>query len=355
MLYDSAARAGEALGLDVPGLDLANRQARARTKGGHTRPLHFQTAAARLLARLTAGRQVGPVFLTARRAAAHRVMAAADLEPGSGRARLSYEMAGQLFKRYSGGKTLHQLRHSRLTHLGDRNVSAPLLMAVSGHKPLPTLQRYVKPSQAAVAALMVSSNPDRRGRVPDPSGARQRREAPLYRRRDRRHLDQNHAQRQPDKSTRPRPVTRPGDSGATSSAITPAAADTAVARARPQRRRSGLTPAALACPACGHQAASRPEALRQREDLAIVWLHQDSPSGPISQHRHCASCQPHAECGTVECAYCGDGPVLTGTLVDQFRKRDPNQPTALRAWRTSRGWQLEPEPLCPAHSISVKD
>ena len=71
----------------------------------------------RLLARLTAGRQAGPVFLTARRAAAHRVMAA-DLDPASGRARLSYEMAEQLFKCYSGGKTLHQLRHSRLTHLG---------------------------------------------------------------------------------------------------------------------------------------------------------------------------------------------------------------------------------------------
>jgi integrase len=54
-------------------------------------------------------------------------------------------MAGQLFKRYSGGKTLHQLRHSRLTHLGDQNVSAPLLMAISGHKRLATLQRYVKP------------------------------------------------------------------------------------------------------------------------------------------------------------------------------------------------------------------
>jgi integrase len=53
-------------------------------------------------------------------------------------------MAGQLFKRYSGGKTLHQLRHSRLTHLGDQNVSAPLLMAISGHKRLATLQRYVK-------------------------------------------------------------------------------------------------------------------------------------------------------------------------------------------------------------------
>ena len=55
----------------------------------------------------------------------HRVTAAADLDPASGRARLSYEMAEQLFKRYSGGKTLHQLRHSRLTHLGDQNVSAP--------------------------------------------------------------------------------------------------------------------------------------------------------------------------------------------------------------------------------------
>ena len=56
LLYDSAARAEEALGLDVGDLDLANRQARARTKGGHTRPLHFQTAAARMLAKLTAGR-----------------------------------------------------------------------------------------------------------------------------------------------------------------------------------------------------------------------------------------------------------------------------------------------------------
>jgi hypothetical protein len=89
-----------------------------------------------------------------------------------------------------------------------------------------------------------------------------------------RHLDNNGAQRQPDKSTRPRPVTRPGDTGATCPAITPAAAGTAVAQARPLRQRSGLTPAALACPACGHQPASRPEALRQREDLAIVWLHQ---------------------------------------------------------------------------------
>jgi integrase len=164
LLYDSAARADEALRLDVGDLDLANRQARTRTKGGHVRPLHFQTGAARLLAKLTAGRDAGPVFLTERRAAAHRITPAADLDPATGRARLSYEMAEQLFKRHTGGKTLHQLRHSRLTHLGEANVSAPLLMAISGHKRLATLQQYVRPSQDAVAALMAASDPDRRGR-----------------------------------------------------------------------------------------------------------------------------------------------------------------------------------------------
>ena len=164
LLYDSAARAKSVLALDVPDLDLANRQARARVKGGHTHLLHFQTAAARLLRNLTVGREAGPVFLTERRAASHRVTAAADLDPESGRARLSYEMAEQLFKEHSGGKTLHQLRHSRLTHLGDQNVSAPLLMAISGHQQLATLQQYVKPSQDAVAKLMADTDPDRRRR-----------------------------------------------------------------------------------------------------------------------------------------------------------------------------------------------
>jgi len=164
LLYDSAARAEEALGLDVPDLDLPSRQARARVNGGHIHLLHFQTAAARLLAKLTAGRQAGPVFLTARRAASHRVTPAADLDAESGRARLSYVMAEQLFKEYSAGATLHQLRHSRLTHLGEQNVSAPLLMAISGHKQLATLQQYVKPGQDAVAKLMAGTDPGRRRR-----------------------------------------------------------------------------------------------------------------------------------------------------------------------------------------------
>lgn len=164
LLYDSAARAESVLGLDLPDLDLANRQARARVKGGHVHLLHFQTAAARLLSKLIAGRESGPVFLTERRAASHRVTAAADLDPESGRGRLSYEMAEQLFKEHSGGATLHRLRHSRLTHLGEQNVSGPLLMTISGHRRLSSLQQYVKPGHAAVAQLMADTDPDRRRR-----------------------------------------------------------------------------------------------------------------------------------------------------------------------------------------------
>jgi integrase len=129
------------------------------------RTLHFQTAAARLLAELIAGRFRGPVFIAYRRPTrldSPRLRAESNLDPITGRARLSYDRAEELFKRYSGGKTLHQLRHSRLTHLGDQNVGAPLLMAISGHKRLESLQRYVKPSQEAVAALLAASDPDRR-------------------------------------------------------------------------------------------------------------------------------------------------------------------------------------------------
>jgi hypothetical protein len=87
-----------------------------------------------------------------------------------------------------------------------------------------------------------------------------------------RHLDKNHAQRQPDKSTRPRPVTRPGDTGATSPAITPAAAGTAVAQARPQRQRSGLTPCRAGLPClrtpARQQARSAPATRGSRDRLA---------------------------------------------------------------------------------------
>jgi integrase/recombinase XerD len=46
-----------------------------------------------------------------------------------------------LFCEASGGRTLHQLRHSALTHLAEQNVSLPLLMTKSRHESLRSLQR----------------------------------------------------------------------------------------------------------------------------------------------------------------------------------------------------------------------
>jgi hypothetical protein len=113
--------------------------------------LHFQTGSARLLPRLIAGRPRGPLFHTDRAPVPARVPAAVDRCPDSGRARLSYRRAEALFRQASGGWTLHQLRHSALTHLAQQNVSLPLLLAKSRHASLRSLQRYARPGPEAVA------------------------------------------------------------------------------------------------------------------------------------------------------------------------------------------------------------
>ncbi len=46
-----------------------------------------------------------------------------DVDPASGRARLSYRQAEDLFKAATGGATLHQLRHSALTHDAEDGVN----------------------------------------------------------------------------------------------------------------------------------------------------------------------------------------------------------------------------------------
>ncbi|MER6948683.1 site-specific integrase [Nonomuraea sp. NPDC000554] len=68
-----------------------------------------------------------------------------------------YDPAGE-------GFTLHRLRHSRLTHLGEDGWSAPMLMALSGHENLRTLGIYVNPSAEAVAAALAEQDPARRQR-----------------------------------------------------------------------------------------------------------------------------------------------------------------------------------------------
>jgi integrase len=89
-LYETAARAGEVLALDVEDLDLAHRRAVVIGKGGRAELIGWETKTARLLPRHLHRRRQGPLFLTDIAPAPARQPALTDLDPGSGRARLSY-------------------------------------------------------------------------------------------------------------------------------------------------------------------------------------------------------------------------------------------------------------------------
>ena len=169
LLYETAARTQEVLCADIEDLDLENKRLRVRRKGGDSDWLHFQSGSARLLPRLIGDRDRGPIFLADRRPGPARAPAALDLCPITGRGRLSYERSAYLFKQHSlklstTGWTLHQLRHSALTHLAEAGVNLPLLMAKSGHKNLRSLQKYARPSAEAVAAITAVHDPARRRR-----------------------------------------------------------------------------------------------------------------------------------------------------------------------------------------------
>lgn len=162
LLYDTAARAEEALSLDVTDLDTANRCAVVTRKGGARDVIVWQTRTARLLPRLLAGRRRGPVFLTDR--AARPSVALVDIDPTTGKARLSYRRAAELFEAHTTGLpggpfTLHQLRHSALTHAAEAGASTPMLMALSGHTSVRSLVSYARVSAEALGKWQAERDP----------------------------------------------------------------------------------------------------------------------------------------------------------------------------------------------------
>ena len=172
MLYETAARASEILALNVEDLDLEQRRAPVRSKGGDTEFVYWDTGTAHLLPRLLrlpdgTSRTSGPLFLASRRPVPARRPAPRDICPHTGRARLGYDRARVLFKKYTAtatgdGLELHQLRHSAATHLGDQKVPLQLIMAKTRHKSPRTAMRYVKPGDAAVAEVTSLLGPPRR-------------------------------------------------------------------------------------------------------------------------------------------------------------------------------------------------
>ena len=132
------------------------------SKGGRAELIGWETKTARLLPRYLQGRRHGPLFLTDIAPAPARQPALADLDPGSGRARLSYRRAAEIFEAASGGWTFHQLRRSRLTHLAEAGVQLSLLMAKSRHSSLTSLAIYAtRPTFNAVAAATAALDSQR--------------------------------------------------------------------------------------------------------------------------------------------------------------------------------------------------
>ena len=89
---------------------------------------------------------------------------ASEIIPSPTLRRRAIARAEELFAAVSGGWTLHQLRHSAITHLAEAEVNLPLLMAKSRHTSLRSLQRYASPGPDAVAKLTAEHDPDRRRR-----------------------------------------------------------------------------------------------------------------------------------------------------------------------------------------------
>ena len=136
------------LRLDVGDLDLPNRKAKVRRKGGAIDIIVWQTGTARLLPRLLKGRKTGPVFLTDRRARVQ--LPPCDIDPASGRARLSTGRPRTCSRPHPAARpctSLAQRADSRCRS----GASTPMLMAKSGHTSVASLARYARPSAEALA------------------------------------------------------------------------------------------------------------------------------------------------------------------------------------------------------------
>jgi integrase len=87
-----------------------------------------------------------------------------DVDSTTQRARVSYRRAATLFEEHTeswprGPFTLHQLRHSKLTHAAEDGASTPMLMAPSGHTSVRSLAKYSRVSAEALGRWQAETDP----------------------------------------------------------------------------------------------------------------------------------------------------------------------------------------------------
>src|SRR5664280_855840 len=95
-----------------------------------------------------------------------RAVATVDLDPATGRAWLSYRRAAAVFTGDDPGWTLHQLRHSALTHAAEDDDSPVMLLARSRHTSVRSLEPVCYGDTLLAAATVVAETTfDRANRI----------------------------------------------------------------------------------------------------------------------------------------------------------------------------------------------
>jgi len=148
LIYDGGLRCQEALAINLEDIDWTERAVRIQGKGARTREMFFSRRVSRYLDDYLKQRgepTVGPLFITARRARSPR---RTDLT-ADGYARLSYRQADTLWKQYTPGWDLHQLRHTAISARAAQGYTEVELKRFSGHQSLRSLEVYIAHNREA--------------------------------------------------------------------------------------------------------------------------------------------------------------------------------------------------------------
>ncbi len=147
--------------------------------------VHWATATALLLPRLLADRHWGPVFLASRKPA--RAVATADLCPVTGRARLSYRRAAEVFEISTRHLAHPDATAAELAGLHGWQISTSSGTRCSSTKPRtapprppcspapgtpPSLERYARPAPKPLPATSPLPTPQHVGGWPRPAAGK---------------------------------------------------------------------------------------------------------------------------------------------------------------------------------------
>ncbi len=148
LIYDGGLRSQEALAIDIDDISWSERSILIHGKGDRPREMFFSRTVGTLLDKYLATRRyptTGPLFVTHRKA---RLPRRSDLT-SDGYARFSYRQADTLWKAYTPGWDLHQLRHTAISARAAHDYTEADLKRFSGHTSLHSLERYIADNREA--------------------------------------------------------------------------------------------------------------------------------------------------------------------------------------------------------------